>query len=130
MEHWVEFNIEEIISDDYEVYEICRNEHGTLVRLSGLENELHLSFNFVDSLRFTDEGRRIATYNDVMALQKYRATFKGNPLFVVRDSEYIKWLNTESAGFIGEVEHYAIVTRNDIVDIVSDTPPKIHHVNE
>lgn len=130
MEHWIEFNLEEIISDDYEVYEICRNEQGTLIRLSGLENELHLCFNFVDSLRFTDEGRRIATYNDVMELQKYRSTFKGNPLFIVRDSEYIKWLNTESAGFIGKVEHYAIVTRNDIVDIVSDTPPRIYYINE
>ncbi|MTD38011.1 hypothetical protein GIX45_05055 [Erwinia sp. CPCC 100877] len=130
MEQWKEFDSEEIINDDYEVYEICRNEHGTIIKLTGLENELHLRFDFVDSLRFTDEGRRIVTYHEVKALQNYRTNFNGNPLFIVKDSEYINWLNIESAGFIGEVEHFAIVTRNDIVDIVASTPPRIVYVYE
>jgi len=125
MEQWQQYLSEKIKNDDYEVYEISRNEHGTSIKLTGLVNDLHLHFDFVDSLRFTDEGRRIATYNDVEKLQEYRETFKGNPFFIIKNSAYIEWLNIESVGFIGKVNHFVIVTRNDIVDIISSEPPRI-----
>lgn len=125
MEQWQQYLSDKIKNDDYEVYEISRNEFGTSIKLVGLINELHLHFDFVDSLRFTDEGRRLATYNDVEQLQIYRKTFKGNPIFLVKNSNYIDWLNTESAGFIGAVDHFVIVTRNDIIDIISNESPRI-----
>lgn len=127
MEQWIEYNPDKMLYDDYEVYEITRNEHGTVIKLTGLNQDLNILFGFVDSLRFTDEGRRIATYNDVEILQKYRENFIGNPIYKIENSSYIDWLDVESAGFLGDVEHYVIVTRNDIIDIVSGIPPRIEY---
>ncbi|WP_375180209.1 hypothetical protein [Enterococcus rotai] len=86
---------------------------------------MDITFGFVDSLRITDEGRRIRTYNEIESIQKYRENFIGNPLYKVEQSEYFEWIKKESAGFSTDLEHYAIITENDLIDVLSTFPPTI-----
>ncbi|WP_314065420.1 hypothetical protein [uncultured Vagococcus sp.] len=98
---------------------------GTTIKLLGDEQNLEIYVNFVDSICMTDEGRRIETYDSMEELQVYREKFYGNPIYEKSTSKYIDWLKKESLGFMGEVTHYMIVTRDDMIDIISSFPPQI-----
>lgn len=123
LERWYEYDDSNIPIDTYEVSEIVQNSEGTIIKLVGKENNIDVIFGFVDSLRITDEGRRIRTYNEVAGIQKYRENFVGNPIYKVEQSKYVEWIEKESAGFCGDVEHYVIITENDLIDIISTFPP-------
>jgi len=41
------------------------------------------------------------------------------------NSSYVEWIIKESLGFTSNVTHYVIVTRDDIIDIISSFPPQI-----
>ncbi len=73
----------------------------------------------------SDEGRRIVTYNEIEAIQKYRKDFYGNPLYVVENSQFSNWIAFESAGFFIDLNHYVIITIDHIVDILSFQSPEI-----
>ncbi|MBO0466622.1 hypothetical protein JZO73_03640 [Enterococcus plantarum] len=123
LERWYEYDDSNIPIDTYEVSEIVQNLEGTIIKLVGKENNIDVIFGFVDSLRITDEGRRIRTYNEVAGIQKYRENFVGNPIYKVEQSKYVEWIEKESGGFCGDVEHYVIITENDLIDIISTFPP-------
>lgn len=124
-ENWFVYGEKEISIDCYEVIEIIQNSDGTRIKLDGEKHHIEIEFGFVDSLRTTDEGRRIRTYNEIDAIQTYRENFIGYPLYKVENSEYIQWIEKESAGFCIGVSHYTVMTENDIVDVISSFPPKI-----
>ena len=121
-ERWSNFEFDGDLLDTYDVSEIIQNSKVTLIRLVGDINELEISFNFVDSMCITDEGRRLNTYNVVKELQNYRESFYGNPIYIKSNSNYVEWIKKESLGFTVRVTHYVIVTRDDII---SSFPPKI-----
>lgn len=98
---------------------------GTTIKLLGDEQNLEIYVNFVDSICMTDEGRRIETYNSMEELQVHREELYGNPIYEKFTSKYIDWLKKESLGFMGEVTHYMIVTRDDMIDIISICPLQI-----
>ena len=74
----------------------------------------------------SDEGRRIKTYQESEGLQTYRENFNGNPIYIVENSLFNKWMIEESAGIYTDSTHYAIVTMNDIVDVLSYQEPIIN----
>ncbi|WP_429954937.1 hypothetical protein [Enterococcus sp. AZ192] len=125
LEKWHEYNQSDVPIDNYEVSEVVQNSEGTVIKLIGEKNNMNITFGFVDSLRITDEGRRIRTYNEIESIQKYRENFIGNPLYKVEQSEYVEWIKKESAGFCEDVDHYVIITENDLIDILSTFPPTI-----
>lgn len=125
LEKWHEYNQTDVPIDTYEVSEVIQNSEGTVIKLMGEKNNMDITFGFVDSLRITDEGRRIRTYNENESIQKYRENFIGNPLYKVEQSEYFEWIKKESAGFSTDLEHYAIITENDLIDVLSTFPPTI-----
>ncbi|WYJ99804.1 hypothetical protein A5821_000881 [Enterococcus sp. 7F3_DIV0205] len=125
LEKWREYNQTDVPKDTYEVSEVVQNSEGTVIKLMGEKNNMNITFGFVDSLRITDEGRRIQTYNEIESIQKYRENFIGNPLYKVEQSEYVAWIKKESAGFCADVDHYVIITENDLIDILSTFPPTI-----
>lgn len=124
-EKWTEYKSDKIPKGKYEVNQILQNEEGTIIELESELHTLTIMFEFTDAVRISDEGRRIRTYNGVSDIQPYRETFFGNPLYEVMNSEFCEWLIIESAGFYTDFKHYAIMTINDIVDIVSSVPPVI-----
>lgn len=128
-EKWLIYKEDFIPLDNYEVLEIVQNVEGTKITMGGNSNDLIIKFSFIDSLRVSDEGRRLRTYNEVEEIQKYREEFYGNPLYKVQNSEFLKWIEIESAGIYTDMVHYAIVTINNIVDMVSSFPPEIEIKN-
>jgi len=123
-EIWNRYDESNIPNDNYEVAEVKVNSEGTKVILIGIKNTVTVKFSTIDSLRITDEGKRIKTYHDAKGIQEYRKDFYGNPVFKVENSEYVEWIVEESAGFYTDMQHYAIVTINDIVDILDTFPPE------
>lgn len=111
--------------DNYDVICVSQSCEGTKIVLEGNQCNLEIQFWSVDSLRATDEGRRLRTYNEVESIQDYRKNFIGLPLFTVDNSEFVNWVAKESAGFCTDSIHYAIMTIDDIVDIVAPFPPEI-----
>jgi len=134
MESFMDFEMKEIWKvyrndiipiGNYEVICVSQDYEGTKVVLEGNSCSVEILFGSVDSLRITDEGRRLRTYNEVESIQEYRTNFNGFPLFTVDNSEFVEWIAKESAGIYTESIHYAIMTIDDIVDIVALFPPKI-----
>lgn len=121
----------DIPDDNYEVMTVKRGMNGTLITLDGVNNRIKIRFGAVDSICVTDEGSRIETYNNgkTKALNEYRLKkFYGNPFFIATsENDFTLWLKKESCGFseARDVQHYLIITLNDIVDIASVFPPKI-----
>lgn len=56
---------------------------------------------------------------------KMKEKWIGIPLYKVANSKYCQRLIGESVGFYTEFSHYAIITINDIVDIISTDEPQI-----
>jgi len=50
-----------------------------------------------------------------------------HPLFIVENSSYIEWFNLQSYDIYKNYDpkHYIFLTPNDIVEVVSNYPPKI-----
>ncbi len=124
-EKWEECFSDVIPRGKYEVVKISQDCNGTIIELASGNNLLTINFNFVDALRVCDEGRRIVTYNEIIDIQKYRENFYGNPLYQVENSEFFEWLSFESCGFCTDVQHYAIITINHIIDVITAEIPEI-----
>lgn len=124
-EIWGIYRDDIIPIDNYEVICVSQSCEGTKIALEGNKYNLEILFWTVDSLRATDEGRRLRTYNEVESIQDYRKDFIGIPLFIVDNSEFVDWIAKESAGICTDSIHYAIMTINDIIDIVAPFPPEI-----
>lgn len=124
----------DIPDDYYEVMSILQDRNGTLITLDGINNEVKIRFGAVDSICDTDEGSRMETYlnGKTKELNEYRTKkFYGNPFFVATaETDFTLWLKKESWGFSEGVEHYLIITLNDIVDIASVFPPQEIIINK
>lgn len=124
IENWISEDVG-IPNEQYDVICILQDSEGTKIELIGDYNEVEILFYSADSIRITDEGRRLETYFTVPILSEYRNNFVGNPFFKILNSTYIEWIKKESLGFSGEIFHYAIVTRNEIIDVISSFPPRV-----
>lgn len=124
-EKWIEYNKNKIMRGAYEVIEVVQNAKGTKIQLESETHTIIVMFEFVDAIRICDEGRRIKTYNECNGIQEYRKDFYGNPIFIVGNSEFNAWIIEESVGIYTNLSHYAIVTQNDIIDVLSAQPPEI-----
>lgn len=107
----------EAIHDDYEGFR--------LLLKGGAEQDkvLRITFDPALSYRNTDEGDLLKTINT--------QNFGGWSLYVVSNSDYLRWFSEESHGVHeGEdIIHYAIYTPNDCLDILSSYPPKVEWLN-
>lgn len=125
-EKWIEYKNILIPKGTYEIVEVIQNFEGTKITLESDTCKATILFEFVDSIRMSDEGRRIKTYQESEGLQTYRESFNGNPIYIVENSLFNKWMIEESAGIYTDSTHYAIVTMNDIVDVLSYQEPIIN----
>ncbi len=122
---------EKIPKDRYEVTSVIQNFDGTLITLEGKEHNINVTFGSVQCLCVCDEGVRIESYNKIADIQEYRKNnFYGVPVFSVKSSDFLNWLEYESCGFSNNQNHYAIITINDFIDIAVGFPPKITITNK
>jgi hypothetical protein len=102
---------------------------GVILEFSDENCERKVVVNFeggVLSYRNTDEGSLLETLNYLD--QHYGTDFYSNwSLFKVKNSEYLNWFHKESCGIYEseEVEHYVFLTPNDVIEILSISPPSI-----
>lgn len=119
----------DIPQDQYEVSSVLQDKNGTLITLEGKYNKLTIHFGAIGCICISDEGCRIETYNnnETKEIIEYQLNkFYGNPLFVAtNDNDFTLWLKKESCGFSNSLNHYLIITINDLIDIASPFPPKI-----
>lgn len=91
-ENWAIYKDDIIPVDKYGVTSIVQNCEGTKIMLEGVKWSLQIQFWGIDSLRVTDEGKRIRTYHDTETLQQYRKDFIGTPMYIVKKSEFLDWI--------------------------------------
>ena len=82
--------------------------------------------NGVLSYRNTDEGSLLKTWYQLD--EQYRDPFYSRwTMFKVKNSAYLTWFIEQSIGIYDprEVEHYVFITPNDVIEVLSEFPPKV-----
>lgn len=124
-EKWSRYKINEIPKGKYELFKIEQNWNGTFIILDDEINKITISFeSSVLAMRSCDEGDRWRTIGEVLG-ENGGDFFVGNPLYIVNDSEFSSWYNKETFEANRDYTHYAIVTQNDVIDILSMVEPDI-----
>lgn len=77
------------------------------------------------SCRVTDEGDMLQSIN--YWSEEYGNDFFTWPLYKSNNSSFIKWFNEESCEkFVDKtLEHYVFITEDDVIEVISATPPQI-----
>jgi len=91
--------------------------------LEGGGRVLELWFGKVVGLRLTDEEDRGAMWRALLASDERRCS-----LYTVTESRFVDWLEKEShEGRYGEWRHVAVVTSDEVVDVIieSDSDTKV-----
>jgi hypothetical protein len=104
----------EAIHDDYEGFRVLlKGEDAT-------SPVLRIGFSSVLAYRKVDEGSLLRTLDLMKNLNKF-------PLYTVSNSPFVKWLHEESYGIYKDSEtiHYAILTANDCIDVLTEDEPKV-----
>jgi len=89
------------------------------------------------TLRITFDPSLVYRNIDEMDYMKSLHTFQGREhlgkwaLFTVENSDFVKWFNEESHGTHENenIVHYAVLTLNDCIDVISSQPPKVEWLN-
>jgi hypothetical protein len=108
----------EAIHDDYEGFRIL---------LKGQETDsptFRLAFDSPLAYRNIDEGRLLRTLNLIKDREKAS-------LYEVKNSPWVKWFHDESLGIYEgrDLIHYAIITANDCIDVLTEFAPKAEWLN-
>lgn len=87
-------------------------------------------------------SRFVLCFEDFVAYRNVNESFRNrlwnskaivaDSLLMVENSRWLKWLNEESGGVVGEfdVSHYAIYTDDDCIDVLSRVPPQVSFVRD
>jgi hypothetical protein len=96
-------------------------------RLAAPERVLRVTFPFPLIYRTTRELYRLRTL-----AQLEKAGFPPMPFYIVSNSTWVQWFLEESMSFVDRegkltdpIEHYAILTENDSVDVIAVAPPEM-----
>jgi hypothetical protein len=105
------------------------NKDGLVLNFSNEDGDKTIKIIFEDSVmsyRNNDESYMLRTINYVSEV--YGSSFmKKNSIFIVENSPYIEWFNSESYDIYKDYDlrHFVFMTPNDIVEVISTYPPKI-----
>lgn len=91
--------------------------------LSKPTEKITLSFEWIYSLRVTDEGnllKMLDHFNGKMTTGIYK----------VENSSYLEWFHEQSENIHDEViEHYLIVTIDEVIEVLASVEPSIEIIN-
>ena len=127
-ENWNKWNPENFPNGNYSVISFAQNPDGTKITLVSDECMVEVIFDGVTPhVRTSIEGLRIRTWSEVQKKNENRYFFKDWFLYIVDDSKLSAWVSEESCGVYNneELTHYAIVTSEDIIDVISTFEPTI-----
>lgn len=105
-----------------DVESICDAERFSVVLRKNEGRRLGIYFDDVRSYRVTDEGDRQVFVSKLLTVEP-----DFHWLYKTKESEYLTWLSNESYDtfLASPYAIYIIVTRNDIIEIVSHSDPSV-----
>lgn len=85
-----------------------------------IDNNVRVVFEWIHSFRVTDEG-------DLLKMQDELKGKMIAGIYTVERSNYLSWFNEQSANIHDSdlINHYLIVTGDDVVDVLSSVRPTI-----
>ena len=86
---------------------------------------LRILFDSFFSYRTIDKSLILNRQNENKGLTKW-------PLFIVKNSRFLQWLNEESIikQFNKEPIHYALITPNYCIDVISSSAPRVEWLGD
>ncbi|WP_225832851.1 MULTISPECIES: hypothetical protein [Providencia] len=91
--------------------------------LSKPTEKITLSFEWIYSLRVTDEG-------DLLKMLDYFNGKMTTGVYKVENSSYLEWFHEQSENIHDEViEHYLIVTIDEVIEVLASVEPSIEIIN-
>ncbi len=98
--------------------------HAISLILSSAEEIFKLTFEWVYSFRVTDEG-------NLLKMLDYFDGQMTTGLYKVANSSYLQWFHEQSANIHDAcVEHYLVVTNDDVIDIITSAKPLFESLSE
>lgn len=128
-EKWVKwFPIDKkLIEEKYFVGPIEVSEEDLVIVMEGKKYNIKFTFDGIPwSFRMTNESHRLLTFNKVC--KKYGDAFlHNNSFFKVEDSDYSKWIVTESHGMYADdkIYNYVLMDEEWVIDVIDLEDPKI-----
>lgn len=122
-----DWNPVQVPKESYELEAINYDNKGLLIRLESIQTIVTIHFpGVIEGFRTTDEGNRWKTVSEILSNHN-KGIFTGRVIFKVSDSDFSKWIESESFSFIKkeDVVHYLIVTSNDLTDVLAYESPII-----
>ena len=128
-EIWIKWEPTIKLSEKFIISRLIDDKNGFRIVCYDEIKKYKIQIFFKDSVlsyRSSDEGKRIKTLN--LLAEKYGKDFFSKwSIFIVKNSEYIKWFNEESYNIYSEykIMHFVFIAINDIVEILSTYIPEI-----
>jgi len=129
-EKWIKWEPTEGLAPLYYIDEIHDTMAGFTIKLSECNNEKNgitiLFENGVESYRNADESFRLKLF-PLLSKEEGIGLLGQWAFFKVENSEYIRWLSEESYKWFDALRttHFAFITGNDVLDVVSTDEPKV-----
>lgn len=127
-----EWNPVQVPKESFELEAINYDNKGLLIRLESNQTVVTIHFSgVIEGFRTTDEGNRWKTISEILSNHN-KGIFAGRIIFKVSESDFSKWIESESFTFIkkDDVTHYLIVTNNDLTDVLAYEDPIIKHFDK
>lgn len=127
-ENWIPWNPLNILGCQAFSVEIKQTDCGTDFWVKCENQTVSLLFEGnVPMYVYSDEGIRMASYAPVQEKNNDKYYFRKWFLYKIENSDFIKWSIQESCGLceIYGLQHFCIVTQNEVVDILSSVEPTI-----
>ncbi|WP_374018193.1 hypothetical protein ABU162_29960 [Paenibacillus thiaminolyticus] len=123
---WLQWKPVEGLQSKYQLVKVTFDCDGLAIILASSEtsSELFLQFKSPFSFRTTDEGKRLKLLNRLN--EKFGDDFvRTSSLFMVYESEYLKWINDETYYMYENqnLYHFVILTDNEVLEILSPLHP-------
>lgn len=112
---------------NYDFWKMINKSNTLLILLKKVgtkEEFLRITFSGIITCRYSIEGARLKTINSIIA--------EKNVFNSQDDSEYLRWLEDESGGWLndGNLKHVSIFCSDCIIDILTNAQPFIEWTKE
>lgn len=126
MEKWIEICEGSIPADSYFAEVKNSEETGLVIKLIGKVNRCRIIFGAILGVRLIDEGMAQNIYSSA-EIEKYKETKFANTIYEIQNGEFLERMKTYSAGYLDviSVHHFAVITSNHIIEIISKWAPEI-----
>ena len=127
MEKWTEVLHGIVPEGAYATELVNGEEKGLIVKLENEKTKLNIEFGLVSAVRMLDEGIILQGLFDDHELNKYKAENFKNIIYKVEDGEFEKSVKKMSGEIydVLEMSQYLIITSNYVIEVISQTEPKI-----